>query len=597
MLASAISVVAADQENESTVLIRRVVPANFHKADFDSATIERILASSLNRATVVEPEATLSGILQEQFNVSQSWTPAVYEKVESHVRALNDIQNPKLDLKSGQTLKLPDLPRTSQIYLKQRPRDPHVKISIAKDWDPVTNAYKGTPQIGKNASGTAETELQIRILPLAELQSLPLPNATRTRSELIENYEIQVMQERMTLTLADGEMSPSESTLLTQSQKSTLSKMLALPPKTKPILVIFDDAIPMQKDFFRSAEFVINASREIRKRFGLQDTKHRESEALSKLENSYRQGTLFCDEDCEYPKLKLHSAMIRESLKELQEIDTSQRVEVIYLPVNAAQPFSNELLSEILNVTLLADSLLENLALIDSDAAPSVSLKRPKPDYSSIAPQVETILKPSWLHTPLSPYKIGDVMTLQTDRAIVDGIVNFLWLYSMASQRPHFLSMSWSAPNLKYPTLFRPNGYGIWLAAAGNNPLINVHTTLRQFAARSSDPGDVLVVGTQKAACGSSTITTDTDVLVFGLIFPGRISKDLCGTSFSTPRLGWFLAAFEAIKGETVKPGTAAWNLWRTTKRARLINLQNTKLTGEARFSVSPMDLLEEANP
>ena len=269
------------------------------------------------------------------------------------------------------------------------------KSSFLTKWDPELRASTESPKVGTNAPGTAATEVQIRLMPVSILESLQLPNATTPLTALIERSDYQVMQEPMALTLAGGPQDAAAVALLSEAEKASLMAFLARPPKTKPILVILDDAYPAQSDFLHAAEFVIKASREIRQKFGLLDDTHGDSPTLLKLEQTYRQGTLFCDEDCEYPKLKLHSAMIRESLRELTTLDTDKRVEVIYLPVNEAQPFSKELLTEILRVALLADSVTNGLVLIAPGIQPPPELQRGKPNYANVEMQVETILKPN----------------------------------------------------------------------------------------------------------------------------------------------------------------------------------------------------------
>jgi len=590
-----IPAMSSAQDSEPTVLVRRVVPANFHDINFDQGKFNDLLTNSTNRAVLVKPDSTVSDLLKEQYNMSRSWTPAVYERLKAHVLALNKVHDPTKDLKGGQILMLPDLPRTAQINLKRGKADPsQTKSSMAIKWDLKSQAFAGSPKVSSTSAGTAATELQIRVFPVSALLGLKLPSNTTPLDALIDNHEYQVMQEEMTVTFAGAPVDTDSVALLSTPEKNSLRNFLARPAITKPLVVILDDSYPTQNDFFSAVKFVISASREIRQKFGLEDAAHGDSAALLMVEKNYRQGTLFCD-DCEYPKLKLHSAMIRKSLEELREADTNQRVEVIYLPINAAQPFSKELFAEILNVSLLADSVANGLVLMAPGIQPPEGLRRGTPVFSSIAPQIEKLLAPKGLYDPLSAYS-GGTMTAKTDRGIIDGIVNFLWLYSMASQRPHFLSMSWTSPNLKYPVLFRPNGYGLWLAAAGNDPQINVHAALRQFAARSSDPGDVLAVENLQSACETSTITSD-DVPVFGFAFPGRISSSFCGTSFSTPRIAWFLAAYEAIKGKPIKPYSYAWNLWRASKRTKLMALQTSQQTGEDRYRVSPWQLLEEPTP
>jgi len=161
---------AVGEGPEPTVLVRRVVPANFHDPDFDQSKLLKLLTNSPNRAVLAKKDSTISGILKEQFNVSQSWTPAVYEKFQAHVLALNKLRDPTRELKAGQTLKLPDLPRTAQVYLKPGQEIfTQSKSSFLTKWDPELRASTESPKVGTNAPGTAATEVQIRLMPVSIL--------------------------------------------------------------------------------------------------------------------------------------------------------------------------------------------------------------------------------------------------------------------------------------------------------------------------------------------------------------------------------------------------------------------------------------------
>lgn len=593
--ALAISQVVYPQEPE-TVLIRRVVPTNFRDVQFDASKLESLLSRSVNRVVTVRPQATLSDILKEQFNISQTWTPATYRRALEHVLQTNGLNQPA-ELKAGQVLKLPDLPRTAQIlYAPQTLPVPQARTSITTTWEHDLAAVGDRPMVGSQVSATAKAELQVRAVSASYLESLTLPKANMSREEMIENNDYQVMQERMEITYAQSPAGGTSQYFLNAKDQEVLSRFLSRPARTKPLLVVLDDGFPSQDDFWRSARFVIDASREIRRKFGLQDAAHGDSVSLLALEKNYQQGTLFCDSDCEWPKLKMHSAMIRESMADMMSADAQGRVQVLYLPLNFSQVFSKEMLTEILRVTLLADSVTDGLVLKAPGIPEQPDMVRGTPDFAGVEGQLDKLVGSSSLRGTLKAYD-GKELTAQTDRAVIDGIVNFLWLYSMASQRPHFLSMSWTARNLKYPVLFRSNGYGMLLAAAGNNPDINIHSALRQFAARSSDPGDVIAVRNVSAACGSSSFTSNSSVQVLGFAFPGRISPSNCGTSFSTPRLAWLLAAFEAIKGAPVVPYSEQWNTWRAVRKNNLLDLQNRNQEGEGRYAVSVWRLLGEPPP
>jgi hypothetical protein len=596
--ACAMSPAVRAQEEDPLVLIRRVVPADFRDEEFSKTSLPKLLTNSISRAVHVAKDDTVSGILKEEFNVVQSEMPDVYRQLEAHVLSANDLSNPSRDLKAGQVLKVPDLPRAAQTAF-----DPNFKVpdqaigSISTTWDYRLAALVASPKFSSDVSATARHELQVRAVPLSALKALATPNLGASLTDLMNNGDQQFMQESLVLSLDADVGAGSSANWLTETDKVALRAFIAKSAQTRPLVVVLDDSFPSNADFRHAVEFVGKASRAIRAGFRLQDAAHGDSPGLIALEKNYKNGTWFCG-GCEYPTLRLHSAMIREALRELTETDVGGLVEVVYLPVNVAQPYSKELLAEIFRVTLLADSVTFGLALaLDDGTQCPRDVERGKPDYDSIQSQVDILLRSSSLGGALVPYQPGVPMVARTDKAVIDAVVNFLWLYSRASRRPHFLSMSWTTANLQYSTLFRPNGYGLWLAAAGNDPSINVHSNLRQFAARSSDPGDVLAVRNLASACASSSFIDDPNLPVFGFAFPGRISPSMCGTSFSTPRIAWLLAAHEAIKGSPVQPCTVQMDQWRALKKNRLLALQQNGQSGDARFGVSLWKLLGESAP
>src|SRR5262249_49236215 len=104
---------AIAQTQEEYVTIWRESRNDFHSPDFPSDMFAGILNSSPPRAVQVQSGDTVSGMLQKLFNISQSWTPAVYDAVIAKVQDLN----PSVDFKSLQpktTLVLPQLPVTGK---------------------------------------------------------------------------------------------------------------------------------------------------------------------------------------------------------------------------------------------------------------------------------------------------------------------------------------------------------------------------------------------------------------------------------------------------------------------------------------------------
>ena len=68
----------AAPDDDGGILLWRVVPANLHDPDFPTATFEAMVTKSLPRSVQVQENDTLSEVVRRHYNVSKTWTPAVY---------------------------------------------------------------------------------------------------------------------------------------------------------------------------------------------------------------------------------------------------------------------------------------------------------------------------------------------------------------------------------------------------------------------------------------------------------------------------------------------------------------------------------------
>ena len=354
----------------------------------------------------------------------------------------------------------------------------------------------------------------------------------------------------------------------------------------RPILVIFDDSIPSNDDFNTTKRFVLEISKVIRDTYGLGPSPYISTvDALDKMHTA--------DPSLFYPKQSLHSALIRHSLDEFTRLDPQGRISVIYFPMAASQlevaPFFKEL--------LYLDALLRvaQPTLTDHKTADLSQRAVAQEIAERTIKNSERIYVNAGPPTPVS----GAPILVATDAFLIQAMTVVLRYYSEATQRPHFLSFSWTVPDLQVLPYFEPMSYGWRLAAVGNgqNGLpVNVHNARIQFAARSLGPKDFVAVANSTATaqrCATNSFEADAGAKVIGLAFPGNVTSSVCGTSFSTPRLAWLLAAREVMKGRVVpKFNVGALDVWMESNRALVLSLQNDSPEFLKRYDVHVDKLL-----
>lgn len=561
-------------DDDGMVTLWRVVPADFADPEFDPSTLAKLLQTSLPRRVDVVPNDTLSGIIQRTFNVSQSWTPAVYEEVQEHVKRINGLANANR-LKPG-PLRVPDLPQTA----KSNPAPnkalnafPKISNIAASGWDSSLQALVGKPMVSEAGRAGAKQVLQIRRVPLAEAKAL-----FESSSMVTAPYAYKASDTPMLVELS-AEPAPGAAGTGCPAVDPALAAVIAHKPRGRAVVVVLDDAWPDQGEFLKARDFVARASSAIRGRFKMETAPTQDLDDLRS-----RTATSFPPGIAPYPAIRTHAAAIKASLREFTCNDSVAGVEVIYLPMTYAQDGALPLLREIMFLSYLARSTSNKFTS-------ELQWTEPPSDQFKAAQQLagEPFRPKGKMTALLSPFQSDQPVTLKTDQALVEQIAFFLRLYSDAADVPHFLSMSWIARELSLQVYFPEYSYGLMLAAAGNTAGVNVHDKRVQFAYRSTNPGDVIAVensdGTQWL-CSSSRFTRAADVDVLGVGYPGRIDGTaLCGTSFSTPRVAWLLAAREAWIAPA--PKAEDRSTWQARQKTRIRRLTSAEATDSARFYVT----------
>lgn len=577
----------APSSDDGGILLWRVVPADLHNPKFSAETFKALVTKSLPRSVPVKANDTLSDVVRRHFNISSTWTPAVYGAMVEQIKQANNLLK-DTDLKPGMLI-VPDLPRTS----KSQPSASNMlnvsaKISRldlgANAWDASKNTLVGTPVVSELGRAGAQAVMQIRQLPLEAAQAFAAP----PDEDVPTDFRYAALRVPFTAEFSAEPADELGAAGDCPAVDPALASILASKPRVQTTVVVLDDAWPDDEEFLKARDFVVNASKLIRSRFKLDGAMPTlgDIEALSTMK-----GTSFPAGIAPYPFIRTHASAIKASLRSFSCNDKGHGVNVVYIPMGTAQDGARQLLREILYVAYLARIKSNNFSaqLVwappqkdQIDTARSFAAKGFTDEKGKISPF-------------LNPFNPTGSNSILTDQALIEQLAFFLRMYSDASLSPHFLSMSWTARELAWQIYFPEYSYGLMLAAAGNTEGVNVHAKRVQFAYRSTNPGDVIAVENSNGAkylCSSSHFTQADDVDVLGVGYPGEIAgTKLCGTSFSTPRVAWLLAAREAY----IAPPPATddeRSLWQSRQKKRIKDLRTLTLHDSMRFNVTWQKLL-----
>lgn len=563
------------------VILWRIVPADFHNPSFSVESFKAIVAGSLPRSVQVQPRDTLSTLVQRHFNASRSWTPAVYTALVEQIKQANDLLKDS-DLQVG-SLVVPDLPRASA----SKPSDDNLLNAYAKistldrgaaAWDFDKGALIGTPVVSALGRAGSQAVIQIRELPLIAAQMRAAP----THEPALEALGYAGVGFPFDAEIA-AEPAPAPQAGDCPALDPALAKILASNPRNKATVVVLDDAWPDDEEFIKARDFVVNASKMIRERFNLNGGKPTlgDVDMLAKrTETSFPAGIQ------PYPAITTHASAIKASLRSFTCHEKGKGVNVVFIPMGTGQSGAYPLLREIL--------YLANLARIKSNNLTGQPMSGPTlPDQIQRAQRFAGAAfsdQKGQIQPFLNPFKPNGPNSIRTDQALIEQLAFFLRLYSDASLTPHFLSMSWTSRELAWQIFFPEYSYGLMLAAAGNSPAVDVHLKRVQFAYRSTNPGDVIAVENSDATkylCSSSRFSQLPGVDVLGVGYPGEIADTkLCGTSFSTPRVAWLLAAREAYIA-TPPTDDDARSVWQIQQKSRIKGLRSLALQDSMRFNVT----------
>ncbi len=266
-----------------------------------------------------------------------------------------------------------------------------------------------------------------------------------------------------------------------------------------------------------------------------------------------------------------HCRCIERALRELRALDQGgpRRVRVIYVPMTREQGGS----------TILTD-LLQTSDLLQLRAARGVALNT---QIIGAARSYATALVAK--HFPVR--WTGD--EVETDNSVMDAVLLIGQAYAEEASTVFLASESWTVRHDgKYRVLYDSPLYGVVTAAAGNDGT----THLLDFAQRSENSTDTMAVinMTPAGVAPDSTLVEAGDIdLALAAGFDGTVTDDVYGTSFSAPRIAWFLAAGEAVRTKSLDRIH-----WGRNLQAQLAAMRDPSATGYQKLLFHPLRYLQE---
>jgi hypothetical protein len=326
----------------------------------------------------------------------------------------------------------------------------------------------------------------------------------------------------------DSEPASRDHATLTPAQRDRIAQLLKQGSQRSPVVFILDTGWPSLTTYQESYSALYDIMDTVwRSRFGQGITKSQAQTSLPASNND-------------------HCRCIERGLKELraldQGLDPAKRIRVVYVPLTREQGADNILTDLLLTSILLQRQSQDNVTITDKI-------------IDGTRKQASTVVK------QYIPQKwIGDA--LQTDKSVLDAILLVGQAYAVASNSVFFASESWTVrhPDLggQYYVMYQDPQYGLVTAATGNDG----STNLLDFAQRSPRTKDTMAVINMTAATvdPTSTLIEKRNIdasLAVG--FDGYVTDDVFGTSFSAPRIAWFLAAGEAVRIQPLE--LAQWGI------------------------------------
>jgi hypothetical protein len=388
----------------------------------------------------------------------------------------------------------------------------------------------------------------LQFVQLTNDQWTSFRNSFPNQRVVIGGYPIRVH-------LSDAPLPRSQQQLqLSAPDKAALQRIAARPQTQHPTLIVFDDSWPRTDPpaFRRSMQYFCSAFDTLWQQPDIPDfRKANPSTGQQKCIAAMLNATqplppvgFTCNEgDC-----RTHAEKIRESLLSFENAGSSDPVNVVYIPFNAAQKYAWNLLFRLIQwsaMKLPPETWPERLQTAQEKVDASGA-------FDEMIPAVY-----SGIQTKL----VAGQQIQTSNLLLLESLLIFSREYSRITHQPIFLNLSWTFVDSRHDLSLGNDGLNMVFAAAGDdcnpNPTdaqLACHTDYRsyanalgrppmRFAADTHPPTRVAAIMDLDARAVPECLSTRIRAEDLGVGYFGNISTD-CGSSFASPRAAWLFALY-----------------------------------------------------
>lgn len=557
----------------ATAVVHIRVNTAYDDSDHSLSVLDTLAKFAPVRLISVASGDTLDSLFVTEYGFGATDLPKSYALLLGSILYKNHLSRPE-DLRPG-TLIIPTIPKrawmrfgrlnpinyVANMSILQEPaanaasksanRRPAQAAFNATQSDPSDVAYDKSVSSDEHRF-TAPYELLAFSMPLNPAEKLVESTAFAPGTVTAGTFPLPV--KLASEKPCDTEPASRDHQTLNAGQKSRLAQLIKQGTQRSPVVFILDTGWPSLSAYQESRDALYEVLDKVwRGKFGVLFPKSGAQKTMP-------------------PAHHEHCRCIERALKELraldQDVEPNKRIKVIYVPLTREQGAS----------TILAD-LLQTSNLLQRLEAENVTVN-------------PTIIRGArdWANGLVKRYfpRQWSGEEVKTDKSVLDAVLLVGQAYAKLSDTVFFVSESWTVSHGgKYYVQYQTPEFGMVASAAGNDGTTN----LMDFAQRYASTKDTMAIinMTSDGVVPQSTRIGERDIDIgLAVGFDGSVTDDISGTSFSSPRIAWFLAAGEAVRKKSLD-----LDRWGIDLQQQLQVMRDPKATRYQKLLFDPVRYIE----